>query len=94
MEGFRAHPRDVVAPRGTGSVGREEFAQRADDFAHGRFSHLLSVCESGRRIAIACRVTRVEHSGHTVVEPRVRAGPLGTHCPETSEVVGADSDGS
>ena len=32
--------------------------------------------------------------GHPVGEPRVRAGPLGTHYPETSEVVGADSDGS
>ena len=28
-------------PRGTGSVGREELARRADDFAHGWFSLLL-----------------------------------------------------
>ena len=33
-------------PRGTGSVGREELARRADDFAHGRIS--LSLVEGGK----------------------------------------------
>ena len=38
-------------PRGTGSVGREELARRADDFAHGRFSLLLRGGKSRSRIA-------------------------------------------
>ena len=29
-------------PRGTGSVGRDELAKRASDFAHGRFQQFLS----------------------------------------------------
>ena len=30
---------------------------------------------------IACTLARVEHLGHTIGAPRVRAGPLGAHYP-------------
>ena len=64
-------------PRGTGSVGREELARRADDFAHGRFSLLL---RGASRVVESQRCTRdaadtVERRGRAA-QSRVEAGQV------------------
>ena len=65
-------------PRGTGSIGREELSKRADDFAHGRFSQLLSranqVAESQRHTRNTVTDT-IERRGRAA-QSRVEAGQV------------------
>ena len=74
-------------PRGTGSVGREELARRAGDFAHGRFSLLL------RGASRAVELQRCTRDAADTFERRGRAAQSRVEAGQVSrarqELVGA-----
>ena len=74
-------------PRGTGSVGREELARRADGFAHGRFSLLL------RGASHAVESQRYTRDAADTIERRGRAAQSRVEAGQVSrarqELVGA-----
>ena len=55
-------------PRGTGAVGRDELAQRADDFARGQWTDLL---QNASQTTVQPRPV----TGQNAVDEVVRRGP-------------------